>query len=341
MDGLAFLDKPAKSGPQPVYALTGDEDFLKRQVVQRLQEQLLGDADPAFSVSTYPGDQVAWPAVRNELDTLPFLSPRRVVVIEPADPFVTAYRADLEKYLADPAGRGVLVLVVRTWPKTTRLAKLLPDEATIDCKAPPAARLPGWCVAWAKKRHGKAIQQSAAELLVELVGPQMGLLDQELAKLAAFVGEAKAITEEDVERIAGRSWVADVFKIFDAIGHGRTAEALAILDRLFEQNKEPLEVLGAFSWKLRQLAQVSRLHGQGQSLAAALERAGVPPFARRGIEAQLRHLGRRRLEMLYDWLIESDLGMKGNSQLPPRVLLERLIVRLARPRVENQTGSVR
>src|SRR5919201_937828 len=114
MDGLAFLDKPPKSAPQPVYALTGDEDFLKRQALQRLQELLLGDADPAFAVATYPGDGAAWPAIRNELDTLPFLSPRRVVVIEPADPFVTAYRADLEKYLAAPAGRGVLVLVVRT-----------------------------------------------------------------------------------------------------------------------------------------------------------------------------------------------------------------------------------
>jgi DNA polymerase III subunit delta len=253
------------------------------------------------------------------------------VVLEPADPFVTKYRQELEQYVTAPASRGVLVLVVRSWPKTTKLARLLPDEATIECKA-PRNRLPGWCVSWAKKRHGKALAQPAAELLVELVGQHMGLLDQELAKLAAAVGEAKAITEPDVNRLAGRSWVADTFKIFDAIGQARTREALAILGRLFEQNKEPLEILGAFSWKLRQLAQVGRLHQQGMSLAAAMERANVLPYARRGVEQQLHHLGRRRLEKLYDWLLESDLGMKGNSQLPPRLLLERLIVRLARPR---------
>ena len=40
MDGLAFLDKPPKAAPQPVYALTGDEEFLKRQVRDRLQELL-------------------------------------------------------------------------------------------------------------------------------------------------------------------------------------------------------------------------------------------------------------------------------------------------------------
>src|SRR4051812_2710085 len=121
MDGLAFLDKPPKAAPQPVYALTGDEDFLKRQVRERLQELLLGGADPAFAVAAYPGEQADWKAVRNELDTLPFLSPRRVVVIEQADPFVTKFRPALENYLAAPASRGILILVVRTWPKTTKL----------------------------------------------------------------------------------------------------------------------------------------------------------------------------------------------------------------------------
>jgi DNA polymerase-3 subunit delta len=74
------------------------------------------------------------------------------------------------------------------------------------------------------------------------------------------------------------------------------------------------------------------LHGQGESLPSALEKAGVPPFGRRNAEQQLRHLGRRRLDRVYDWLLETDLGLKGSSQLPPRTLLERLVVQLARKR---------
>ena len=67
---------------------------------------------------------------------------------------------------------------------------------------------------------------------------------------------------------------------------------------------------------------------QGLALATALERAGVPSFAVRGAEQQLRHLGRKRANQLYNWLLEVDFGMKGGSPLPPRILLERLIVRL-------------
>ena len=70
-----------------------------------------------------------------------------------------------------------------------------------------------------------------------------------------------------------------------------------------------------------------------------LNRAGVPPFAQRGCEQQLRHLGRQRADRLYDWLLEADLGLKGSSQLPARTLLERLVVRLARKSAGVRVGS--
>ena len=40
-----------------------------------------------------------------------------------ADEFVTKYRGPLEKYFEKPARKSVLVLNVKTWAKTTRLAK--------------------------------------------------------------------------------------------------------------------------------------------------------------------------------------------------------------------------
>ena len=61
-----------------------------------------------------------------------------------------------------------------------------------------------------------------------------------------------------------------------------------------------------------------------------LEEAGVLPFGRAAAEKQMRRLGRRRLGQLYDWLLQTDLGLKGMSPLPPRTLFERLVVELAR-----------
>jgi DNA polymerase-3 subunit delta len=329
MDSLAFLEQVATLEPQPIYAVLGDEDFLKRQVYVALRSRVLGPADASFALSTFTGDKVAFAAVHDELHTLPFLSPRRLVVIEDADTFVTRHRAALEKYAAQPSATGVLVLDVKSWPSNTRLAKLLGDAA-VNCKALPAHRLPDWCVQWAASAHGKQLSQQTARLLVELVGVEMGLLNQELAKLAVYVGDAKRIDAGDVDKLVGSSRLENVWKIFDAVGSGRAGEAVAILGRLFDQGDDPIRILAAFSLQLRRLTQAYRLNQQGQPLPAALAAVGVPPFGIKGCEQQLRHLGRRRLERLYDWLVESDLGLKGSSQLPPRTLLERLVIRLAR-----------
>lgn len=337
MDALAFLDKAATAKRQPVYALVGDEDFLKRRVRDAIVAAALGDADPAFAVSVYPGDKLDFSTVRNDLDTLPFLSPCRVVVVEPADGFVTNHRPALERYVAQPSSAGILVLDVKTFPETTKLAKALPDAAKIACKAPYANKLPAWCAEWARAAHGKRLTKDASELLVELVGPAMGLLDQEIEKLAVAVGKKTAIEAEDVDRLVGRSKAADVFRIMDAVGEGKPGQALAILEALFAEGEDPMAVLGPLTWQLRQLASIGRLIADGQALGPAMDTVRVPNFRRASYEKQVRWLGRRRLEKLTEWLVEINLGLKGGTALPERVQVERLVVRLARPREEKRS----
>jgi DNA polymerase-3 subunit delta len=334
MDALAFLDKAANSKRQPVYALVGDEDFLKRRCRDAIISLAAGDADPSFTVTVYQGEKLDYSTVRNDLETLPFLSPARVVVVDAADPFVTEHREALEQYVRKPSKIGVLVLDVKTFPETTRLAKALPDAAKLVCKAPPAYKLADWVGGWARSRHGRAIGPDAAVMLIDLVGPQLGLLDQELEKLAGAVTDKRAIGPADVEAYVGRSRAANVFQIMNAVGAGEPAAALTVLGELFDEGEDALAILGPLTFQLRKLAAAGRLVAHGQSLASAMDDAGVPkwPAARQTFEQQLRHLGRRRLDRLTDWLIEVNLGLKGGSPLPPRLQLERLVVKLARPR---------
>lgn len=336
MDALAFL-KAANAKRQPVYALVGDEPFLKRHARERIIATAIGDDDAEFAVSIYAGDKLAFSTVRNELETLPFLAPCRVVVVEGADPFVTNNRQALEAYVAKPSSVGVLVLDVETFPENTKLAKALPDAAKVACKAPPAYKLHDlqpWLVQWAKSAHKKKLAPDAAGLLLDLVGSSMGLLDQELGKLASAAGAKPNITAEDVTKLVGRSKAADVFRIMDAVGDGKPAEALSILEELFAEGEDPMAVLGPLTAQLRKLAAVGRLTADGLPLGEAMNAAKVPGWekARVSFERQLRHLGRRRLEKLTEWLAEINLGLKGGNPLPERVQVERLVVLLARPR---------
>src|ERR1700731_4749416 len=98
MDSVTFLESPASGPPRPIYVVHGDEDFLKRQVLVALRQRILGDAADDLGFTTYPGEKATYSAVREELETLPFLSKRRVVVVDSADSFISRHRAALEEY---------------------------------------------------------------------------------------------------------------------------------------------------------------------------------------------------------------------------------------------------
>src|SRR5262249_10972085 len=141
-----------------------------------------------------------------------------------------------------------------------------------------------------------------------------------------------AIDVPDVDELTGRSRGANVFKILDAVGDGKPAAALKILSGLFDEGEAPLAVLGALGSQLRKLARAARMFQQGVPFDEAPNKAGVAtgPQAREAARKQMKHLGKDRLNKLYDWLLETDGGLKGGSPLPDRLQLERLVVRLAR-----------
>ncbi len=334
---IDFLDTGEMPTVPPVCVVFGTESFLKRKVVARIREAVLGQGEGEFSLATFDGHNATCAEVFQELATLAmFGGSRRLVVVEQADEFVSRYRAELEHYVSHPKASGVLLLEVATWQATTRLYKAVAANGLqVECTSPPPARLTPWLIGLARKEHRARLSSGVAEQLVEMIGPDLGLLDQELAKLALSAGPDGEITPDLVCRMVGTWRAKTAWDMLDAALEGHTAEALLQFDRLMLAGEHPVAVLAQISSSLRRLAAATRLVlaaeacGQRISLRTALEQAGVKGFFLAKAERQLRRLGRHRGQRLYKWLLETDLGLKGDSQADPRQLLERLLVRLS------------
>lgn len=334
-----YLAAPSKHAPEAVNVVFGDEPFLKRLALTALKKEALGTGDADFSLSVLEGDKAVLRDMLDALSTVAmFGGGRRLVVIEEADDFVSQNREKLETYVAKPFPTGRLVLEVKSWPANTRLHQMVAKTGLpIECSAPKAAQLPKWLINWANETHGVPLDAAAAKMLVELVGPELGLLDQEIAKLALLVPEGGAISAKLVSNHVG-SWRArTAWEMIDAALAGNLSGALVQLDRLLLAGEFPVAILGQISATLRRLAAATRtiLSAEAQrqrvSLRSALEQAGVRSFVLSKSEAQLKHLGRDRGRQLYRWLLEADLALKGDSALPPRLVLENLLIRLATP----------
>ena len=179
---------PNKGGtmpkPLPVYALVGPDPFLQ---LLRLAEILRGLPPDAQRVDA-DGERAELADVLDELRSFAMFGGGKVVVVRDADAFITRFREPLEEYVAAPSDSATLVLRLASLPKTQRIAKAIAKVGSIEDCSPPVD-VARWAADRARSAHKFTLEPEAARLLVELVGADLGRLDNELAKLAIDADE--------------------------------------------------------------------------------------------------------------------------------------------------------
>jgi DNA polymerase-3 subunit delta len=343
ISAVSYLKSPTQYPPKPVCAVFGTERFLKQHAIQCLRKAILQDEQDEFSLTRFDGKTATMGDVLDELSTLAmFGSHRRLVLIEEADRFVEQHRTELEDYLEHPSKTGTLILQLQSLPSNTRLYKAIARSGLlIQCATPKEKELVAWITDWARTHHGVSFTREGAEMLLELVGPEMGMLDQEIGRIALLAPPDEPILPDLVSETVGTWRSKTAWEMLDAALAGKTGEALSQLHRLLLAGEHPIGILAQISSNLRRLATaterilLSEKRGHRLPLSAALEEAGVKRFVLKKTERQLMTLGRHRGKRLIHWLLEADLDLKGGQATDPRTILERLLVRISNPSLKE------
>lgn len=338
-----YLWNPAKVAIPGFGVLFGDESYLKHLAFQHIKAQVLDVEDAEFSLSRFEGSSLTWTKAIEELTTVAMFGGRRLIVIDEADPFVKKYRELLEDYAKTSPTQSVLLLLVSTFPTTTKLyKKLLETGLLLNCTPLKEAEIPAWIVRWAKHKHRVTIEQSAAELLLSYIGPELGLLEQELAKLSLIVSENKTVDVPLIEQSVGSLRVRTTFEMLDLALSGKTMEAVRQLNALLMSGENPIGILAQIAYSIRKLSSATRLILQNErekktvSLATVLEQVGVHKYFIGKMETQLKQLGRVRGQQLSHWLLQIDLDLKGASRSDPRLILEIFLMKLSSLKLRNE-----
>jgi len=309
---------------KPVYVLHGADAFLLDAHRSDIVSAIVGDADPQTSVAGHDGS-AELADVLDDLRTLPFLAPRRVVIIRDADAFVSANRQALEKYLRGPSESASLVLIVSAWPKNTKLYKLVAEIGqAIECDMPKDASVATWLGKSAGKR-GKKIAPDAAAMLEEWIGRDLGRLDKEVEKLSLYVDDRDTIAPADVSVLVIATAEPVAFALPDALTAGDAKAALKTLGAMLTARGEEFRTLGQIAWHLRRAARAQQLLAQGQGERAAMKAAKVF-YHQREFAQFLRRRPLTKLAGDFRKLLAADRAMKTGTDAT--AALQRLVVAL-------------
>jgi DNA polymerase III subunit delta len=335
MHALEWLAHGDREPLRPVYVVAGNDLYLVRESMDAIARAVFPGQDGEASLTRFSGSQASLADVLDEVTTLPFLSRRRLVIVEEADGFVSKYRSELEAYVQSPCKSGILLLQVKTWVATARLTKLVDELGlAVHCTGASAAELVPWLVEFAQKRHDVRLDTAAARLLVDLLGPEAGILASEVRKLAVYAGDARHIESADVPKLVGAGRVETIWKTIDAATTGHARAALEHLDSLLGAGEEPVSLLAATAVSLLKIHHAGRLRTARIDLDEACRLAGIPGFAVEKTRKQHAHLGPARVDQLPSLLLRADLDLKGGSSLAAGLVLEMLMVHLSSPRAD-------
>lgn len=314
----------------PVYVVFGKNQRRADEHLRRIIDQVLADADPQLSLSSYDGSEALFGDVIDELQTLPFLAPRRLVIVKDADTFITRWRKNLEQYLEKPSTTGVLLLMPQSFPGSTRLAKLAGKIGQVfACEKIEPRQLGPYLVEYAVGAHQLKMTGAAAAMLIELAGDDSNMLLSEIDKLAAYLlgpGETgKSITPADVQALIGNNRHYNAFNVIDAMTVADVGLALNRLDQMLEQDRESqYTAIGAFAWHFRRLYNARLLLDEKVDERAIISQLRIWARAEQFIR-QVRQLSIQQIGAILQTLMKIDWATKTGAGTVRRGL-EKLIV---------------
>jgi DNA polymerase III delta subunit len=206
--------------PKPVYALVGTDALMQQEALETILRQF---EVPAQRVDV-DGETAELADVLDELRSFAMFGGAKVVAVRNADELVSRFREQLEGYVANPSESATLVLRLSSLPANQRIYKAIAKTGQIIPCQPPKD-LKGWIVSRSRSAHGLAMSVEAAGLLADLIGDDLGRIDNELAKLALSSAQPRIGVEEISQSVVFQR-EREMWDLTNALAAGETAEAL-------------------------------------------------------------------------------------------------------------------
>lgn len=325
----------AKGKLCPVYLLTGEDVYRKNLVIRQIREAVNPDEFNLFEEYVEKADIGD---VLGQAGTPPVFAEKRLVVwrgLEKLRKDQKKPREALLRYLQNPLETTVLVLTHND-SKKIKDEKALTQysaDAGIVCNFDELKNddLSSWVRAQAAEKKID-LSFDAVDMLCNLVGSELGALENELEKLALYVLDRadKTISQTDVLDCVGFSKEQNPFELANAITACQKDRALQLVDKLLEDGEEPIAVLAKMTYPIEKMARIKRLLQGGMSAGDVAKAAGLMFWESRLVSGAYKFPSVKTLEQTLNRIIEADASFKSSSASDPRLVLKGILFTLFR-----------
>ncbi len=157
------------------------------------------------------------------------------------------------------------------------------------------------------------INSKQIKLLVDRVGNNLDLLNQEIIKIKIYKDDDLVITDEDIINLTYENVEANLFLLIDNIVSKNKEKAVNIYHEMLKMNEEPISIVISLANKIRSLYQTKELFNKGYKDVEIATILGVKPGYLYYMRDSLKKYDSETLLSLIKKLADLDYDIKRGS----------------------------
>ena len=286
-----------------ILAFIGDNGHAREQAATEFVNGFSG-VHGAMAIDKFAGEELELATLSDAISTVPFLSPRRLVVVRDlsANKVLAEQIETIAASIADTT--DMVIIEGHVDGRSKYLTNLKKVAEVREFHQLDGDDLVGWILEQTKKLGG-IITRSVAQHLIDRVGVNQNLLANELAKLVLYQPD---VTDETVKELTVYMPQSSIFAMLDAAFSGNVSQALTLYAEQRTQGMEPQAIMGMITWQLHAMTLVKAAGSMPANEIAS--KAKLSPFVVRKNQTNARRITDHKLLQILEHAIEVDKMMK-------------------------------
>jgi DNA polymerase-3 subunit delta len=301
----------------PVYLLAGEESYLIDMCLNKIEKILAVDD---LNREVFYATDSNFPDILNAIQTLPFLSDRRLVIVKDLNKIKSSDAEYITGYLSNVVSTSCLALVYLDSYKKETISKrkelintCLSSKncVTVDCRKQYENEAKEFIKSELQIR-GKVASYNLISTIVEENGTNLLNISNEIEKLSLYVGKnKKEIREEDLEKVGGYTKEVNIYTLSSDLESKNLKGAVFVLEKLLNEGEEPVMILSAISSSVRKMLNAkSMLEEQNMSTSEVASTLRIHSFYSSAFFSNLKKHNTKTLKESLKILLQTDMSIK-------------------------------
>jgi DNA polymerase-3 subunit delta len=298
---------------KPVYYFFGEDSYNLSSTLYTLEESFKPLLLSEFDKETIYSEDRSITDILGLATAFPFGSEKKLIIVKEAEKIKD--KKPLKDYASSPAEFTVIAFFhngsitnLNTEPFKTLDAKNFLFEA----KELKGKNLIDWLISEAEDK-GKKLAEENAQVLVDIVGENRNMLEDQLEKICVFLNKEKEITIESIQQVSSELRQFNIFDLQNAIGLKDKVKAMTVATNLLENGAEPTFIITMLTRYFTGLAKITELQTKNTPVQEAARIIGTHHFYYPQYVKARNLYSDEKLVEVFRALLKADVSVKTTS----------------------------